>query len=91
MIKLSFKTKKSQKDILDETKRFFENTGLERADKGSFCIIFGNMYDAYIMVTLSQEKDGFEVTVESREYEYLAQKFVKELTHSLGQVGRFAP
>ncbi len=90
MIKLSFKTEKSQKDILDEIVRFFQNTGLKRTDKGPCCVIFGEMYTDYVMVTLSQKNDGFEVTVESREYEYLAQKFVEEFTHSLGSVGRFA-
>ena len=90
MIKLSFKTKKSQKEILDEAVRYFEKIGLKRTDRGSCCVIFGDMYADYVMVTLSQKNDAFEVTVESREYEYLAQKYVEEFTHSLGEVGRFA-
>jgi hypothetical protein len=79
MIKLSFKTKKGQKEILDKAVQFFEkNTGLKRTDRGSCCVIFGEMYTDYVMVSLSQEDDTFEVTVESREHEYLAQKFVEE-------------
>jgi hypothetical protein len=79
MIKLSFKTKKGQKEILDKAVQYFQkNTGLKRTDRGSCCVIFGEMYKDYVMVSLSQEDDTLEVTVESREHEYLAQEFVKE-------------
>jgi len=79
MIKLSFKTKKGQKEIFDKAVQFFQKKmGLKRTDSGSCCVIFGEMYKDYVMVSLSKEDDTFEVTVESREREILAQEFVKE-------------
>jgi hypothetical protein len=37
---------------------------------------FGEMYKIYIMVTLIQKDDKFEVDVESKEYDYWEKKFV---------------
>jgi len=80
MIKLAFKTNKGQQEILDEAVSFFQDkTGLEIAERSSCCVIMGEMYRDYVMVSLSQEEDGFEVTVESREHEYLAKKFVEDV------------
>jgi hypothetical protein len=79
LIKLRFKTKKGQKEILDEAIRFFQkNTGLKITESDSCSVLFGEMYTNYVMVSLSQEDDTFEVTVESREHEYTAQKFAEE-------------
>lgn len=79
MIKLAFKTRKGQEEILDEAVDYFQGKAmLEITERGSRCVIMGEMYRDYVMVSLSQEEDGFEVTVESREHEYLAKKFVED-------------
>jgi hypothetical protein len=79
MIKLAFKTKKGQEEIMDEAVRYFQkNTRLKMTERGSCCVIFGEMYVDYVMVSLSQEDDTFEVTVESKEHEYMAQKFAEK-------------
>ena len=78
MIKLAFKINKGQEEILDEAVEYFRGkTGLEIAERSSCCVIMGEMYRDYVMVSLSQEEDGFEVTVESREHEYLAKEFAQ--------------
>jgi len=78
MIKLAFKTNKGQEEILDAAVKYFKGkTGLEITERSPCCVIMGEMYRDYVMVSLSQEKDGFEVTVESREHEYLAKEFAQ--------------
>ena len=80
MIKLAFKTNKGQEKILDQAVEYFqEKTGLEITERSPCCVIMGEMYRDYVMVSLSQEEDGFEVTVESREREYLAKAFAERL------------
>jgi len=79
MIRLAFKTNKGQEEILDEAVEYFQGkTGLEITERGPCCVTMGEMYRDYVMVSLSQEKDGFEVTVESREHEYEAKEFARK-------------
>ena len=78
LIKLYFKTGKGQEEILDEAANYFQDrTGLEITERSPCCFIVGEMYRDYVMVSLSQEEDGFEVSVESREHEYLAKEFAQ--------------
>jgi hypothetical protein len=79
MIKLVFKTDKIQEEILNQAVEYFQNnTDLKITERTDCCVIMGEMYRNYVMVSLSQEEGGFEVKVESREHEYQAKKFVKE-------------
>jgi len=79
MIKLAFRTGKGQEEILNQAVEYFQGkTGLEIAERSPCCVIMGDMYRDYVMVSLSQEEDGFEVTVESREHEYLAKEFAQK-------------
>ena len=79
MIRIAFKTNKGQEEILDETVEYFQRkTGLEITERIACCVIMGEMYRDYVMVSLSQEEDGFEVTVESREHEYDAKEFARK-------------
>lgn len=80
MIVLSTETNKSQKEIIDQATKFFqENTGLKATEQGPCCLIFGEVYQNYVMVNVNQKDHIFEVRVESKEYEYWAKKFIEEL------------
>ena len=79
MIRLAFKTNKGQEEILNSAIEYFQGkTSFEIAERSACCVIMGEMYRDYVMVSLSQEKDGFEVTVESREHEYEAKEFARK-------------
>lgn len=79
MIVLSFETDKEQQEILDRAIKFFTGKmGLEATERSHCCVIFGEVYKSYVMVTLNQKNDKFEVVVESKEYDYWAKKFVAE-------------
>ena len=80
VIAISFVTQKDQTEILDRAAEYFvNNVGLEVTERAECCIHFGGKDQVgYVKVTLSQKNEKFEVTVESREFEYWAKKFVKE-------------
>jgi hypothetical protein len=80
LIKISKKTKTSQQQILEKAAQYFKkHTSLKLTSSDPCCLVFGEMYLNYVMVSVSKEGDGFEVTVESREHEGLAKSFLDEL------------
>jgi len=78
MIVVSFKTRKSQKEILDKAVEYFvDDVGLKITERSNCCVHFGDENQlGFVKVTLSQKGKEFEVDVESREYEYQAKRFV---------------
>jgi hypothetical protein len=80
MIVISTETNKSQNEIIDFAVKFFsKNMGLKITEQNPCCLIFGEMYQNYVMVTLNQKDSIFEVKVESREYDYFAKRFIEEI------------
>jgi len=76
---MSFKTDKDQKVILDKTIKYFvDEVGLKIVKQDPCCITFNGDKLGYVTVTLSQENNKFEVTLETREFEYWVKKFVEE-------------
>lgn len=79
LLVMSFKTNKDQKAILDEAVKFFvDDVGLKIVEQTPCCITFDGDKVGYVTVTLTQEDNGFDVTVETREFEYWAKKFTQE-------------
>ena len=79
MIVVSFKTKKDANEILRKAMEYFVDVvGLKVTDHGSCCVYFADENRlGYVNMTLSEEKGNFEVTVESKEFEYQAKEFVR--------------
>jgi predicted AAA+ superfamily ATPase len=80
MIVVSFETEKNQEEIMDKAVRYFGSIGLKISERGDCCIYFEDENQSgYVKVTLSQKGKKFEVDVESKEFEYHAKKFAKDL------------
>jgi hypothetical protein len=80
LIKISKKTKMTQPEIIEKALQYFQKvTSLKLTSSAPCCVIFGEMYLDYVMVSVSEEDDGTEVTVESKEYESVAKSFLQEL------------
>jgi len=78
MIKLSVTTKLNNEKIIEKAVDFFGNkNGLKVTEQGDCCASFEGA-GGYVRVDIS-ENEKKEVTVESREHEYLAKKFVESL------------
>lgn len=78
MIKLSVTTKLDNKTIIKKAVDFFGNkNGLKVTEQGDCCASFEGA-GGYVRVDIV-ESEKKEVTVESREHEYLAKKFVESL------------
>ena len=79
MITVAFRTKRDQEAILDEAAKYFgDKVGLKIAERSPCCVFFGDYPRSYVRVTLSKEDKGFEVIVESKEYEHWARRFFEE-------------
>jgi len=79
LLVMSFKTNKDQEVILDETVKFFvDDVGLKIVEQTPCCITFNGDKVGYVTVTLTQEDHGYDVTVETREFEYWVKKFAQE-------------
>jgi hypothetical protein len=80
LIKVSKKTKMSQQQIMEKATQYFQkDNSLKLTSSDPCCVMFGEMYLNYVKVSVSKEDDGFEVTVESKEYEGLAKSFLEKL------------
>jgi len=78
MIRLSVTTKLDNKTIVDKAVDFFGNkNGLKVTEQGDCCASFEGA-GGYVRVDITEDEKK-EVTVESREHEYLAKKFVESL------------
>jgi hypothetical protein len=80
MIVLSFETKKDQQEIFAKATNYFvDKVGLKVADQDDCCVHFEDENQlGHVKVTLAQKDGQFEVTVESKEFEYHAKKFVSD-------------
>lgn len=79
MLVMSFETDKDREAILDKAIKYFvDEVGLKIAEQNSCCVTFNGGKVGYVTVTLAQEDKKFEVTIETREFEYWVKKFVKE-------------
>lgn len=79
MLVMSFETDKDREAILDKAIKYFvDEVGLKIAEQNSCCVTFNGDKAGYVTVTLAQEDKKFEVTIETREFEYWVKKFVKE-------------
>ncbi len=76
---MSFETDKDREAILDKAIKYFvDEVGLKIAEQNSCCVTFNGDKLGYVTVTLAQEDKKFEVTIETREFEYWVKKFVEE-------------
>jgi hypothetical protein len=76
---MSFKTDRIKESILDEAVRFFvADVGLKIVEQAPCCVTFDGEKVGYVTITLSQEDHKFDVTLETREYEYWVRKFAEE-------------
>lgn len=79
MLVMSFETDKDREAILDKAIKYFvDEVGLKIAEQNSCCVTFNGDKLGYVTVTLAQEDKKFEVTIETREFEYWVKKFVEE-------------
>jgi len=80
MLKLSRKSKYSGEEVIKRAVKFFgpEGYGLKVTEKDDCCATFegggGGVY-----VTTSAEKKGTTVDVESREWDFQAEEFLKKV------------
>ncbi len=80
MLKLSAKSKHSPEEVIKRAVKYFgpEGFGLKVNDEGNCCVTFegggGGVY-----VTASEEKKGSTVDLESREWDYQAQEFIRKV------------
>lgn len=77
MIVISFETRQDREAILDKAARYFGDVGLKLTEKRDCCAMFESEM-GYVKVTLNQKGKKFEVDVESREYDYQAEKFADQ-------------
>ena len=80
MLKLSKKSKHNGEEVIKRAVKFFgpEGYGLKVTEQGDCCATFegggGGIY-----VTSSAEKKGTTVDVESREWDFQAEEFLKKI------------
>ena len=78
MIRLSVQTRLDNKKILDKAIDYFANkNGLKVTEQGDCCASFEGA-GGYVRVDIVNN-DKTEVTLESREHEYLVKKFAETL------------
>lgn len=78
MIKLSVQTKLDNKKVLEKAIDYFEKkNGLKITEQGDCCISFEGG-GGYVRVDMTNNEKT-EVTLESREHEYLVKKFAEFL------------
>jgi hypothetical protein len=76
---MSFKTGRNRESILDEAVRFFvDDVGLKIVEQAPCCITFDGEKVGYVTIKPSQEAHKFDVTLETREFEYWVKKFAEE-------------
>lgn len=78
MIVVSFKTKRSQQEILIKAAEYFiDNVGLKEVERNDCCIRFeDDKQIGYVRIDLIQENHLFEVKIEGKEYEYHVKRFL---------------
>lgn len=78
MIVVSFKTKRSQQEILTKAAEYFTNNiGLKEVERSDCCIRFeDDKQIGYVKIDLLQENHLFEVKIEGNEYEYYIKRFL---------------
>ena len=79
MIVVSFETLRDQEEILNKAVEYFrDKVGLKITERGSCCVYFSDEGQiGYVNVTLTEERNKFKVSIESREYEYQAKEFIR--------------
>lgn len=78
MLRISKTTNLETGQILDLAGTYFKSNGLEETDRTPCCIFFEGV-GGYVSVTLMDENNQRVVDVETREWEYQAQKFLGKL------------
>jgi hypothetical protein len=77
----SFITKKDNKEILKKAIDFFVNdVGLQIIEKGDYCINFADDKGVgFVTLRLCKQNKGYEVRLESKEYEHFIQDFADKI------------
>jgi hypothetical protein len=76
MIRMSVQTKMDNKTVIDKAIDFFANkNGLKITEQGDCCVSFEGA-GGYVRVDVTNNEKT-EVTLESREHEYLVKKFAE--------------
>jgi hypothetical protein len=80
MIRIAKQTRRKPEDIIDQAVKFFGQDGEQLAEKerNPCCISFEGG-GGYVTITLVEESQKTTVDVETREFEYQAQRFLETL------------
>jgi hypothetical protein len=79
MIRIAKQTNLKPKDVIVKAAKFFGSEGqqLEDKERNSCCISFGG--GGYVSISIAEEGERKTVVVETREFEYQAQRFLELL------------